>query len=117
MKYLKWIKDNEPVRTFLYTALVVLVGAIVAKGWLSADLSLLIIAGLATVLGVPAVEAARAKVSPTRKVEEVVQARVNEALTEVATQVPQVNLQDLIEQAGAALNYTAKNWIDTQNRR
>lgn len=58
---------SEPIRTLLYPVLVVVIGALVAKGLVSDFSADTIIAIVAAVLGVPAAEAARGKVRPTVK--------------------------------------------------
>lgn len=103
MKYLNYVRENEPVRAFLYFVLVALVGAMVTKGWITDDLELLIIAGVGTLIGIPAVEAARAKVMPVQKIEAAVHNQVAQAIEQTQQQVkPTVN--DLIARANAALD-------------
>ncbi|WP_327115675.1 hypothetical protein OHB12_02290 [Nocardia sp. NBC_01730] len=58
---------SRPVRTPAYPLLVVLVVCLVAKGVVSDDLSWYILAAVAALLGLPAVEAARGKVTPVAK--------------------------------------------------
>jgi hypothetical protein len=55
---------NEPVRLYVYTVLAIVVGLLVARGVLSTAEAPLWTALVATLLGVPAVETARSKVSP-----------------------------------------------------
>lgn len=55
------------MRTPAYPLLVVLVVCLVAKGVVSDDLSWYILAAVAALLGLPAVEAARGKVTPVAK--------------------------------------------------
>lgn len=58
------ILRSEPVRALLYPLLVALIGYGVTKGVVSSDLSGFVLAVVAAVLGLPAVEAARHRVSP-----------------------------------------------------
>lgn len=57
---------NEPVRTYLYGILVPIIGLLVYKGVVASDEAAIWLAIAAAALGVPAVEAARSKVTPTR---------------------------------------------------
>jgi hypothetical protein len=59
------ILHSEPVRALLYPLLVALIGYGVTKGIVSSDTSSFILAVLAAMLGLPAVESARRRVSPT----------------------------------------------------
>lgn len=58
---------SEPVRAYLYTVLVAVTGALVAYGIISADEAVVWGSLVQVILAVPAVEIARAKVSPTKK--------------------------------------------------
>jgi hypothetical protein len=58
------LQAAEPVRLYLYSALVPVVAVAVAYGLLDGSQALLWLAVGAAVLGVPATEAARAAVSP-----------------------------------------------------
>lgn len=60
-------KDTEPVRLYLYTVLIAGIGLLVSRGVVAADEALLWAALGAAVLGVPAVELARSKVSPVTR--------------------------------------------------
>lgn len=53
---------SEPIRTLLYPILVVVIGALVAKGVLSDFSADTIVAIVAAVLGIPAAETARSQV-------------------------------------------------------
>lgn len=64
MNYLKSLWAKEPVRAALYSVLGVLAGLLVAKGAVSGDVVDLVLAAVATVVGVPAVEVARSQVTP-----------------------------------------------------
>ncbi len=64
MKLLQSVWAAEPVRAALYSVGVVLVGALVVKGVVSADVVNYLLAAGALVLGVPAVEVARKSVAP-----------------------------------------------------
>lgn len=55
---------REPVRIVEYTVLTAVVGMLVAKGAVSADASQYLLAALAALLGIPAVEVARNQVRP-----------------------------------------------------
>lgn len=103
MKYIKYVRENEPVRMFLYFVLAALVGTMVTKGWITDDIELLVLAGIGTLIGVPAVEAARAKVMPVQKVEAVVYNQVNQAVAEVQRQA-QPTVDELIARANSALD-------------
>ncbi|MGO4649782.1 hypothetical protein AB4305_33375 [Nocardia sp. 2YAB30] len=61
------ILQSEPVRTRAYPLLVVLVAYLVAKGVVSDDLSQCILAAVAALLGLRAVELARGVVTPVAK--------------------------------------------------
>jgi len=62
----RW-KDTEPVRLYLYTVLIAGIALLVSRGVVAADEALLWAALGAAVLGVPAVELARSKVSPVAR--------------------------------------------------
>lgn len=57
---------REPVRVRVYTALTLLSGYLVTRGVLTGNDAAFVAAILVPVLGVPAVESARARVTPTR---------------------------------------------------
>ena len=56
--------QSEPVRAIVWPLLAILVGALVAKGTITSSLGDVITAIVAALVGVPAAEAARAKVTP-----------------------------------------------------
>lgn len=58
------ILHSEPVRTLLYPLLVAVIGYGVTTGVVSSDMSGFLLAVLAAVLGLPAVESVRRRVSP-----------------------------------------------------
>ena len=64
MSILKKLFASEPVRVLLYSLLTALVATLVTKGIVSSDMSQYLLVAVALVLGVPAVEVARAKVTP-----------------------------------------------------
>ena len=53
--------QSEPIRTILYPVLLILIGALVAKGVLTDFSSDIVIGLIGAVLGIPAAEAARSK--------------------------------------------------------
>jgi hypothetical protein len=57
----------EPIRAILYPLLAILVGVLVARGLVDQFSADIIIGIVGAVLGVPAAEAARAKVSPVAR--------------------------------------------------
>ncbi|WP_454199604.1 phage holin [Nocardia sp. Marseille-Q1738] len=58
---------SEPIRTILYPLLAILVGTLVARGTVDQSMGDIITAVIAAVLGIPAAEIARSKVSPAGK--------------------------------------------------
>jgi len=62
MNFLKNVKETEPVRLYLYSVLVPVLGLLVLKGVLGSDEMAAYLAVGGAVLGVPAIEKARAKV-------------------------------------------------------
>lgn len=58
---------DEPVRVYLYGVGVAVVALLVGLGVVTEDIAPLILAAVAAVLGVPAVESARRRVTPTSK--------------------------------------------------
>jgi len=58
---------SEPIRAILYPVLLILIGALVAKGVLTDFSSDIVIGLIGAVLGIPAAEAARSKVWPSAK--------------------------------------------------
>lgn len=68
------ILQREPVRVYLYTVSLALVALLVATGVLTAGVAPLVLALVATVLAVPAVEVARSKVVPVEKVAKEIEA-------------------------------------------
>lgn len=71
------LRANEPVRLYGYPALVIMLGVFVGVGWLNGEVAEFAKGGLALLLGIPALEAARANVTPT--------AKATEAVVEVVT--------------------------------
>lgn len=60
----RWIR-REPVRLYLYSALTLMIGALVLRGLISGEDGVSILGTLAVALiGVPATEAARSSVTP-----------------------------------------------------
>jgi hypothetical protein len=57
----------EPVRALVYPLLTALVVYLVSKGVVTADASPYVVAALAALLGIPAVETARHQVTPVAK--------------------------------------------------
>lgn len=66
------LRKNEPVRLYGYPALVMILGVFVGLGALNGDIAEYAKSGLALLLGIPALEAARANVTPTAKATEAV---------------------------------------------
>ncbi|WP_072689248.1 hypothetical protein [Rhodococcus marinonascens] len=99
MSILTTLRESEPVRLYVYPILVVLVGVLLARGVIDAQIADLITAAATGILGITAAEAARAKVTPA--------ARVAEAVVDVADRVqragasPQV--QAVLDRARAAV--------------
>lgn len=95
MNFLKKLRSNEPVRLYVYPALVVLVGLLVTRGVIDAELADLVTGAVALVLGIGAAEAARAKVTPAGK--------VAEAVTDVVYEVRQAgvtpDVQEILDRA------------------
>ena len=66
------LRQNEPVRLYGYPALVMILGVFVGVGWLNGEVAEFAKGGLALFLGIPALEAARSRVTPTAKATEAV---------------------------------------------
>jgi hypothetical protein len=67
------LRANEPVRVILYPALVVVAGAVAVDASVSPAVNAVVqlaVAGVALLLGIPAIEAARARVTPAGRVAE-----------------------------------------------
>ena len=58
---------SEPVRAIVYPLLAILIGALIAKGVITSSMGDVITAIVTALVGVPAAEAARVKVTPTAK--------------------------------------------------
>lgn len=69
---------QEPVRKYLYGVTLALVALAVGLGVVTATVAPLVLAVAAAVLAVPAVEAARSKVTPVESLDEVVKRGVEE---------------------------------------
>ncbi|WP_227979993.1 hypothetical protein [Nocardia spumae] len=61
------IVHSEPVRVIVYPLLVALIGALVAKGTIDSSLGDIVTAIVAALVGIPAAEVARAKVTPVAR--------------------------------------------------
>ncbi|MDL9944169.1 hypothetical protein QSJ19_00950 [Gordonia sp. ABSL11-1] len=73
MELLSKLKASEPVRLYLYPILVILIGYGVYRGVVDDSVAtLVVIPALGVLLGIPATEAARAKVTPQAKLPDVV---------------------------------------------
>lgn len=83
MRALAWVRANEPVRLLVYPVLVALVGYLVVRGTIDADMAQIVTAAIALVLGVPFAEAARARVTPNTKVPAAATAAARTALDEL----------------------------------
>lgn len=77
----------EPVRVLLGTLLGLLVTILVAKGIIDSQTSALVLAIAAGVLGIPAIEVARSKVTPQAKVRDTITERVGTAITDAADEL------------------------------
>lgn len=73
---------TEPVRAAVYPPLVLLVGFLVVHGRLDSDVANIALGAIPLLIGVPAAEAARAKVTPTVKIPDVVAAGTQAALSQ-----------------------------------
>lgn len=65
MSYISILR-SEPVRMLLHPLILALVAYLVTKGILDSNTSQIVLAVVAAVLGIPAVEAARARVTPVK---------------------------------------------------
>lgn len=83
MQALAWVRANEPVRLLMYPAIVALVGYLVVNGTISDDFAQVIIAVIALMLGVPAIEAARGRVTPRDRVPAAAAAAARSVLDDV----------------------------------
>lgn len=70
MSSLASLIEREPVRVYLYSALTAIVAVLVAYGVIDAERAPVILAVVSAIFAVPAVEAARSKVSPVTKNED-----------------------------------------------
>ena len=77
------LRANEPLRLYVYPALVVAFGVLVVRGYLDADDADVLTAVITLVLGIPATELARRKVTPDGKLIDVVASGAQAALDEV----------------------------------
>lgn len=79
---LRNLRDNEPVRLYVYPGLVMVVGYLAVSGYIDNELGNMILAVVGLVLGIPMAEAARNRVRPEAKVQDVINAAVDTAITE-----------------------------------
>lgn len=71
MADIKKIRESEPVRVWLYPLVVAAIGIAVSQGYIDADMQGLIIAAMASLLGIGTVEAVRGRVAPVRPAQHV----------------------------------------------
>lgn len=83
IRALAWLRANEPLRLLLYPLLVAVVGWLVVRGTITADIGEIAAAVLALLLGVPATEAVRARVTPNGRIPAAAAAAARTALDEV----------------------------------
>lgn len=84
MELLSKLKASEPVRLYLYPILVILIGYGVYRGVVDDSVAtLVVIPALGVLLGIPATEAARAKVTPQAKVPDIVDTAIAETREQV----------------------------------
>ena len=76
MAVLQYLRDNEPVRTVVYTVAGVIVAQFVIRGWLDANTSLLLLGGLGVLIGVPTAELTRKLVTPAGKARTIIEGEV-----------------------------------------
>lgn len=96
VQILKSIRQNEPVRLYVYLATVAVAGVLVAKGLITNELSDHLIAIIAdVVLGIGAAETARAKVTPAGKVADAVQ----DVVYEVSQAGVSPEVQEILDRA------------------
>jgi hypothetical protein len=81
------LRAYEPLRLFVYPVLAGLVGILVVRGYLAADLADVLVAAIALVIGVPATELARGRVWPQSKIADAVTAGTHTAISKVETAV------------------------------
>lgn len=116
IRALAWLRANEPVRLLMYPAIVAVVAYLVVNGTISDDFAQVVTAVVALVLGVPAIEATRGRVTPRDRVPAAAAAAARTALDAVenivvgtfgpsgANVVRQVRAE--IEEAHAAPDHT-----------
>lgn len=105
-KLLSW-RRSEPVRTTVYPLIGIGLAFLVGTGKIDTDTSSLIDLAVGLILGIGGTEAARAKVTPTAKVQDRVAAGVQVAAKEIDKAV--VNAQAELDQNGGAVAQAASN--------
>lgn len=103
----------EPVRVLLGTVLGLLVAVLVAKGIIDSQTSALVLAIAAGVLGIPAIEVARSKVTPQAKVPEVISGQVGAVIDKAAREL---HLTPESRKVVEALTAQAQNYIGHHRR-
>ncbi|WP_280305359.1 phage holin [Nocardia neocaledoniensis] len=83
IRALAWLRANEPVRLLMYPAIVAVVAYLVVNGTISDDFAQVITAVIALVLGVPAIEATRDRVTPRDRVPAAAAAAARSVLDDV----------------------------------
>lgn len=81
------LRAYEPLRLAVYPVLVLVAGILVTRGVLDSDAANLVIAAVALLLGIPATEVARAKVTPQAQVKDVIVSTANTALGQAESEV------------------------------
>lgn len=101
------IRANEPLRLYVYPTLVALAGILVVRGYIDADLTDAVVDALGVfILGIPAAELARRKVTPEGKVLDAIATGAQVALDEAHERVEQTFGQpgvQVLEQVQAQL--------------
>ena len=117
MKFFTKIKDrllswrrSEPVRTTVYPLIGLALAFFVGTGKLDTDTSSLIDLAVGLILGVGGTEAARARVTPTARVQDHVEAQVQVAVKEIDRAV--TNAQAELETNGSAVSQAASNVLN-----
>lgn len=108
-KLLSW-RRSEPVRTTVYPLIGLALAFFVGTGKLDTDTSSLIDLAVGLILGVGGTEAARARVTPTAKVQDRVATQVQVAVTEIDKAV--TNAQAELETNGSAVSQAASNVLN-----
>lgn len=87
MKFLAKLKDSEPLRLYVYPVLVVLLGVAVTRGVVDQSVADMLLPLVGLLIGVPAVEIARAKVTPQAKLPDIVASGAQIAMSQARDEV------------------------------